>query len=151
VQQTEQPQQTMLRIDMIKKTRCNNTWTENKYNCFIKSILRRASGRWAPKQTCKKNSRVARNKYKCAICNNIVGNKDIKVDHKNPVVSVQDGFINWDVYIKRLFVEQHMLQAICKKCHDIKTSIENKQRKTNAKYKVDDSYTKAVDNIQHTR
>ena len=136
---------------MIKKTRCNNTWTENKYNCFIKSILRRASGRWAPKQTCKKNSRVARNKYKCAICNNIVGNKDIKVDHKNPVVSVQDGFINWDVYIKRLFVEQHMLQAICKKCHDIKTLVENKQRKSNAKYKVDDSYTKAVDNIEHIR
>ena len=135
---------------MTKKTRCNGEWTESRYNSFIKSALRGASNRWAPKYTTKKNARVARNTYVCADCGKKVGNKDIKIDHINPVVSVQDGFVDWNTYIDRMFVEMDGFAAICKKCHDAKTLVENKQRKA-YKYLVDDSYSKATITIQHKR
>ena len=151
MQQTEQPQQTMLRIDMIKKTRCNGQWTESRFHSFIKSALRSASRRWSPIYTTKKNARIARNTYVCSNCGNKVGNKDICVDHKNPVVSVEDGFVDYNTYIQRMFVEIDGFSAMCKKCHDLKTLVENKQRKANAKYKVDNSYSKAIITIEHNR
>jgi len=138
-------------MSTTKKTRCNGEWTESRFHSFIKSALRSASRRWSPIYTTKKNARIARNTYICSNCGNKVGNKDIKVDHINPVVSVEDGFIDYNTYIQRMFVEIDGLSALCKKCHDIKTSVENKQRKANTKYLVDDSYTKAVNNILHIR
>jgi hypothetical protein len=138
-------------MSIIKKTRCNGEWTESRFHSFIKSALRSASRRWSPIYTTKKNARVARNTYICSNCRNKVGNKDICVDHKNPVVSVEDGFVDWNVYIQRMFVESDGLTALCKKCHHFKTLVENKQRKVNAKYKVDNSYTKAIITIEHNR
>ena len=136
---------------MTKKTRCNGTWTESRFHSFIKSALRSASRRWSPIYTTKKNARIARNTYVCSRCKNKVGNKDIKVDHNNPVVSVEDGFVDYNTYIQRMFVEIDGLTAMCKKCHDLKTLVENKQRKANAKYIVDNSYIKATITTQHTR
>ena len=138
-------------MSMIKKTRCNGTWTESRFHSFIKSALRSASRRWSPIYTTKKNARIARNTYVCSRCKNKVGNKDIKVDHTHPVVSVEDGFVDYNTYIQRMFVEIDGLTAMCKKCHDLKTLVENKQRKANAKYKVDDSISTATDKIIHTR
>ena len=138
-------------MSIIKKTRCDGEWTESRFHSFIKSALRSASRRWSPIYTTKKNARIARNTYICSNCRNKVGNKDICVDHKNPVVSVEDGFVDWNVYIQRMFVESDGLTALCKKCHDFKTLVENKQRKANAKYKVDNSYTKAIITIEHNR
>ena len=135
----------------MNKPRCNGQWTESKFNSFIKSALRSASNRWAPKYTSKKNARIARNTYLCAKCGSKVGNKDIKIDHINPVVSVEDGFVDWNTYIERMFVEMDGFNALCKKCHDIKTKAENKQRKAN-KAKTDDSYNnKAILTIEETR
>lgn len=109
--------------------RCNGNWSEARFKSFVISALRRASSRWAPKYTCKKNARVGRNEYRCASCAAIVGNKYIKADHIQPVVDPVRGFESWDVYIQRLFVEVDGYQAICKACHTIKTGEERKLRK----------------------
>jgi len=113
------------------KTRCNEQWTEARFNSFIKSALRSASNRWAPKHLCIKNSRIARNTYICFSCKKQVGHRLIKADHIEPVVDVKKGFRSWDTYIARMFVEVDAYQAVCKACHDIKTKEEAVERKRN--------------------
>lgn len=114
---------------MNDKPYCNGQWTKARFKSFITSALRRASSRWAPKYTCKKNARTARNTYKCSLCNKSVGNKDIKIDHIYPVVDPTKGFESWDKFIERLFVELDGYQAICITCHKIKSKEENLQRR----------------------
>ena len=113
------------------KPYCNGQWTEARFKGFIISALRRASSRWAPKYTCRKNSKRGYNKYECALCHEIVGNKHIKVDHIDPVIDPNVGFISYDEFIRRLFVELPGYQAICTYCHDKKTASEREIRKAN--------------------
>ena len=124
------------------KTRCNGQWTEARFKGFIVSALRRASSRWSPKYTCKKEAKRGYNKYECALCHEIVGNKNIKVDHIDPVVDPEVGFIGYDEFIKRLFVEIDGYQAICTHCHQKKTNAEKELRirikNENKKQKPDD-------------
>ncbi len=116
---------------MNDKLYCNGQWTAARKKSFITSALRRASSRWAPKYLTKKNARTARNTYKCSLCANSVGNKDIKIDHINPVVDPTKGFESWDKFIERLFVELDGYQAICITCHKTKTAEEREIRKKN--------------------
>lgn len=115
------------------KTRCGGLWTEADFTSFIKSALRRATGRWAPKHKCKKDARIARNQYRCALCSHIVGNKDLAIDHIKPVVDPVRGFVSWDEYIARMFCEQDGFRAICKDCHDNVTASQREIRKANKK------------------
>ena len=117
------------RKPMNEKEHCNGQWTKARFRSFITSALRRASSRWAPKYTTKKNARTARNTYTCSLCSKSVGNKDIKIDHIHPVVDPTKGFVSWDSFIERLFVEMDGYQAICVTCHDKKTSEERLVRK----------------------
>lgn len=114
---------------MSPKTRCNGQWTESRFASFIKSALRGASSRWSPKYECKKKAKIAYNTYVCVSCKKQVGNKEIKIDHINPVVDPEKGFTTWDEYIERLFVELEGYQALCTTCHDIKTQQERTIRK----------------------
>jgi len=114
---------------MNDKLYCNGQWTKARFKSFITSALRRASSRWAPKYTCKKQARTARNTYTCSLCANSVGNKDIKIDHIHPVVDPEKGFVSWDSFIERLFVELDGYQAICITCHKAKTNEEREIRK----------------------
>ena len=52
----------------------------------------------------------------------------MNVDHINPVVDPDVGFVSWDVFIDRLFCERANLQAICIPCHKIKSKEEKKKR-----------------------
>ena len=101
--------------------RCNGAWTDARFRSFVVSALRRASSRWAPKYGSKRAARVARNSYKCAACSSIVPNKEAKVDHIVPVVDPVRGFVSWDEFIARLFVEQDGYQILCQACHAVKT------------------------------
>ena len=114
---------------MNEKLYCNGQWTAARKKSFITSALRRASSRWAPKFTCRKEARTARNTYTCSVCANSVGNKDIKVDHIHPVVDPVKGWVSWDSFIERLFVEKEGYQALCVTCHQIKTNEERETRK----------------------
>lgn len=116
------------------KTRNNNTWTEARFNSFIKSLLRKGSMRWGPINTTKKKAWVERGKYLCASCDTVVpltlgGKKSVFVDHKEPVISVEEGFQGWDVYIERLFCEEKNFQVLCNECHNRKTQEERSLRK----------------------
>lgn len=118
-----------------EKTRCNGQWTEARYRSFIKSALRSATVRWAPIQECKKLARVARGLYECAECGDHVPPtvkdeekrkrvNNIYVDHIDPIISPETGFVSWDETIERMFCEIDNLALLCKKCHDIKSQEE---------------------------
>lgn len=122
------------------KPRNTGQWTESRFQSFIKGNLRRASMRWGPISECLKEARVARGEYRCATCDNIVPAtirdpesgkrvKGIVVDHIDPVIDPNVGFVSWDSVIDRLFVELPGLQAICHSCHKIKTDAEKAQAK----------------------
>ena len=118
----------------------NGEWTEARFRSFIVSALRSATGRWGPKQSCIKNARVARGKYKCEGCGVVgpatlppkEGNKrrikNIVADHREPIVPVT-GFISYDSWIERCFIELEGFQALCHKCHSEKSGEEREQRK----------------------
>ena len=123
----------------------SNTQTEAAFRSMIVSGLRKASMYWKPKRKAVINARHGflvnplthreNNAGKCESCNNRFLEKELKADHINPVVPVEgfegDTFlgINWTEYIRRMFVEVHGYQVLCKECHDKKTKEERLLRK----------------------
>ena len=121
------------------KTRCNNTWTEAKFNSFIKNNLRRATIKWAPIQNALKAARVRRGWYLCNGCKEEVPasiknekGKRVKnaiVDHVKPIIDHDTGFTTWDDCIDRMFCEKDNLQVLCRACHDVKSNDEKARAK----------------------
>lgn len=99
---------------------------------FVINQLRRASWRWPPRNQAKNAAKTARNCYTCAICKGSFPNKSVNVDHILPVVSTTTGFVDWNVYIDRLYCNLEGFQVLCDDCHDKKTASEREERK---KYK----------------
>ena len=107
-------------------------WTEGRYNSFIRSALRNAWQRWPPKYNKKNLARVERGIYRCEGYNSEAHNvraKEVQVDHIIPVVDPEKGFVSWNTFIKRLFVEEDKLQVLCKECHSRKTKEERNASK----------------------
>lgn len=114
-------------------------WTPGRKKAFITSALRGSFRRWPPKFQVLKNAFVGRkvNKktkreashYKCAKCKKHFVQVDVQVDHIEPVVHPDEGFISWDVFIDRLLCEAENLQVLCKPCHKKKSDLERKARK----------------------
>lgn len=125
----------------------NGQWTESRFHSFICSALRSAWTKWGPKASCLRKARVSRGLYLCACCGHEVPAslpgvyktgkkkgqrrriKNALVDHIDPVVDPEVGFVNWQVYIERMFVEESKLQVLCKHCHDEKSKRERAARK----------------------
>ena len=130
---------------MTDKPYNNGQWTRARFNSFIKSLLRKGSTRWGPKNTTLQKARVAKGQYKCAGCKEVVPvtvKKDGKrvrnvfVDHIEPIVSPSEGFTTWDKVIERMFCEEDGFQVLCDKCHKEKTAAERQiaiERRRNAK------------------
>ena len=119
------------------------SWTEGRLKTFITSALRGAFRRYPPKyetlkeasvgkKVNKKTGRLAEH-FTCASCKQEFPAKDVQVDHIEPCVDPQEGFLNWDVYIKRMFCAKNNLQVLCTKCHDVKSAGERKERYGNKK------------------
>jgi len=118
------------------KRHCGGTWTDARKKSFIISALRAAFNRWQPKQQCVKNARIRRGVYKCEGCGEegpatlppLEGNKrrrkNIVADHIDPIVCPYDGFIDFNTWISRGFVELSGFQALCWQCHTDKTNEE---------------------------
>lgn len=66
--------------------------------------------------------------YKCNVCGTYVGSTMVSVDHIVPVVSVTEGFIDFNTFISRLFCDIANLQVICDSCHNTKTQSERINR-----------------------
>lgn len=94
---------------------------------FIISTLRRASFRWPKRNDAMKLARISRGLYLCAGCKKPHRNKEIRIDHIEPVVGMK-GFIGWDSYIERMFCDVTGFQILCLQCHATKTELENKKR-----------------------
>ena len=120
----------------------SGTWTEARFNSFIKSSLRSASIRWPPryetlnnafvdKRINEKTGRLAKH-FECNLCKGHFPQKDVEVNHKDPVVPTS-GFDSWDNVIERMFCESDGLELLCEPCHKNVTKNENLLRKTNAK------------------
>lgn len=124
--------------------RNGETWSEARFTSFIKSALRGA--RWGPRYKCIQLARVGHGLYECASCGTVgpptlppeAGKKrrikNIVADHIQPVVDPNIGFVDWNTFIARLFVEQEGWQALCNACHTIKTSEENTIAKERRQY-----------------
>ena len=109
--------------------------SDSRFRSALISALRKFSRFWQPSKIVLNKARIARGMYQCSSCSKIVGPKEIKIDHIEPVVPVT-GFTNWDDLIGRLFCEESGLQAICKDCHQIKTDKENSDRRRCRKEKA---------------
>src|SRR5260370_1172130 len=66
----------------------------------------------------------------CQVCNNWVGSTHMAVDHIEPVISIEDGFQDWNEFIDRVWCAKSNLQRICDPCHDKKTYAERIARLT---------------------
>lgn len=110
-------------------------WTRARFNAFIKSALRTASMRWPPRNDVLKRSRVERGKYRCAgyqvrphiVTKSLAGKNNVFVDHIDPIVNPEVGFISWDELIADMFCEADNLQILCGDCHDRKTRDERER------------------------
>lgn len=129
-----------LKRSSLERPYNGNTWTQARFNSFVKSALRSASQRWPPKYTVlskakvgkKINSKTGRlaEHYLCAACKVAFPQKDVEVNHITPVIPTS-GFDSWDGVIKRMFCEEHNLEVLCKPCHKTVTKLENEERKSN--------------------
>jgi 5-methylcytosine-specific restriction endonuclease McrA len=113
------------------------------WNAVVRSAIRRAFAR-SPKVRDVMNAgkrkvshlnkdgsraKVDRVEFNCQVCHSWVPAKLMSgVDHIIPVVSVEEGFRDWNTYISRIDCDPKNLQRICKKCHDFKSLIERRTR-----------------------
>lgn len=108
---------------VVKKAR-----GKQNLNTFVKSLLRRGTFHWRARTEAMAAARVERGKYKCATCEDLFGPKEIILDHIEPVVDPKVGFIDFDVYIKRMFPPKEGFQTLCTTCSDQKTAVEDSMR-----------------------
>lgn len=130
-----------------EKTRCSGTWTEARYNSFIKSGIRSLTRKWKPmfdaladakteQKINPKTGRLAMH-FKCAMCGSDHPVKDMAIDHIESIIG-PEGFLDWDTTIERALCEKEGFQVLCKEpCHKEKTSRENMERKTWKKARED--------------
>ena len=120
------------------KTRCSGQWTEARYRSFVISLLRAGTMRWRPKHDAIKrafigngpNPRTGRpcKLHRCERCAGIFSQSDMVADHRQPVVEPEIGFVDWNTYISRMFVESDAFDSICVTCHASITAEQNQIR-----------------------
>ena len=101
-------------------------FSEQKY--FIQKM--RQVFRWYPaRKECRDEADCGKDLYICAQCLQTYDRKFTYVDHIEPVVSVEQGWQGYDVYMARLFCPKENLQVLCKACHSKKSKAENAARR----------------------
>ena len=105
----------------------------------IYTLVRRASLRWSPRSKAKQAAKMIVGEYKngnplfgykCAHCKLGFRAKDIEMDHKEPVIPTDRSLLDLslDELCVRFLPYRDGWQALCLKCHQIKTNAENEQR-----------------------
>lgn len=80
-------------------------------------------------------------RYQCETCTEWVSSTKIEIDHVKPVISVDDGFVDWNTFIDMLWCDKENLKRCCSSCHDAKTHAEMVARLTI-------KYTKELDELE---
>lgn len=94
-------------------------------NAKLRSALRQV-WRWSPeRQQALALARQQRGKYLCASCKKLFGPRDIQVNHKQQVGSVDD----LNAYRDRLFCGVDGLEILCRQCHAEVTRLERQRSK----------------------
>lgn len=116
---------------------------EKSLKQFLIPVLRKASQRWPAKIQARKNAKVivdagfflngkpkTKVMYKCQNpeCGKIVDQFGGHIDHKTPVIKVDEGFTDWNSYITSLLCSIDNLWHLCIDCHETKTSAEQTER-----------------------
>ncbi len=131
---------------MTSKKYADGEWTEAKFVAFVKSQLRNGSMKWPPKHKVVQEARKERGVYLCAGCQQLVPattkstknsgrDKNVFVDHIDPIVDPAVGFTTWDDFIKNLYCDSTNLQLLCGECHAKKSAEE--RRVSNARAKIE--------------
>lgn len=121
-------------------------------NAVVRGAIRRTFARAPVKQEVLKAGRKEFPKYKkdgsrakkdavcylCNVCKKYVGSTKVSVDHIIPVISVDDGFVDWNTFVERLYCGPENLQIICDDCHAVKTKEEGRLRRQKAKERKDE-------------
>lgn len=124
----------------VEKPHNGGTWSEARKKSFITSALRRAQ--WPQRHAAVKaayvedgiNPKTGRKckLHRCSDCNELFPQKEVQADHITPVVG-PEGFIDWNTFIERLYVEADGYRVLCKGCHKIITDQENAERRARKK------------------
>jgi len=131
------------------KPYCAGTLTEAAFRSKIINALRKVSMFWKPKNVAMKramggtrtNPKTGKDKtyYVCEESGEFGWLEDMHADHVEPVVPDFWGDttrflgVNWNEYVKRMFVEEDGYQIILKSLHKIKTKEENQRRRESKK------------------
>lgn len=105
------------------------------FRSWLTWTLRKASFRWPPRTEALRAARVSRGQYKCAGCEGEFTNKEVSLDHKEPVIDPKRGWQGWDSFIERMFCPASGFQVLCSECHDNKTEKERTIRTKNRRKK----------------
>lgn len=113
------------------KPRNAGTMTESAFWSFIRSALRNKSRFWKPILLAKIKARRPYHgpnkrqkfEYQCNICKQYFPEKDVNVDHIDPVGTLTCAN-DLPGFIERLFCEVDKLQCLCSTCHNKKTKDE---------------------------
>lgn len=100
-------------------------------------------------------AKVDRLEFHCQICDRwIVAKLMSGVDHIVPVVSVEEGFRDWNTYIARIDCDPSNLQRVCSECHTRKSNDERNKRnalKDKAALDIIEDQIKAIDTLHHAK
>jgi 5-methylcytosine-specific restriction endonuclease McrA len=139
----------------------SNEWSTGRLKSFITSHLRGAFRRYPPKYEILKEAFVGKKinektkrlsaHYLCNKCKKEFPTSEVNVDHINPIVNPEEGFVSWDKFIENLFCSKDNLQILCSKCHDAKTREENSLRKLTKNELKDNKGSKNVNSKKSTK
>jgi hypothetical protein len=109
---------------MVDKPYNGGTWSSSKYFGFIRSALRRASVRWAPKSECLKaarkpykgTNRRRKWQYQCASCKEWHKGSDVRVHHLVECGTLK-AYSDLPAFVERLFCERAGFEVLCTACH----------------------------------
>jgi len=132
---TKAVRKTVKRRTNIERPRNGGEWSESRFRSFIYSALRRAQ--WPPKFQCIRDAFVKHGinpetgrkckLCRCSSCQNLFPQGKLRADHILPCVG-PEGFIDWNTFIARIYVEANGFQALCDACHHIKSQEERAAR-----------------------
>lgn len=113
----------------VPRTRAGGEWTEAGFWGFVRSGLREMSRRWPPRKQALLDAREGysgpnkRRKwsYRCAGCGGLFQQKEVHVDHIEPVGALSS-FDEVGPFLQRLLCEADGLRVLCKACHQDRTN-----------------------------
>lgn len=130
-----------LDLSTVASSGLNNPRLSHKEKGLLKGAIRRVFSRSEIRRKALKDSSIpghsdpnsprVRAWSRCCICFGIFPSYKMDIDHKFPVVPVDQTLetMTADQLIDRIWCDEEFLRALCKECHKQKTKEENSERR----------------------